>query len=43
MSESSNYIDLRIIYKTGLKKLFVCPHPTEPTLELPTQNILLDL
>ena len=28
--------------KTGLKKLFVCRHPTDPVLEVPTQNILLD-
>ena len=31
------------IAKAGLKKLFVCRHPTKPTLEVPSQNILLDL
>ena len=39
MSQSSNFIDLRIIYNAGLKKLFVCRHPTDPTLELPNQNV----
>ena len=29
--------------KAGLKKLFVCHHTTDPTLEVPTQNILLNL
>ena len=29
--------------KAGLKKLFVCRHPSDPALEVPTQNILLDL
>ena len=27
--------------KVGLKKWFVCRHPTDPKLEVPTQNILL--
>ena len=29
--------------KAGLKKLFVCRHTTDPTLEVPTPNILLNL
>ena len=33
----------RVITYAGLKKLLVCRHPTDPTLELPAQNILLDL
>ena len=28
--------------EAGLKKLFVCDHLTNPTLEVPTQNILLN-
>ena len=29
--------------KTGLKKFFVCRNPTDPTVEVPTQNILVNL
>ena len=29
--------------EAGLKKLFVCRHSTDPALDVPTQNILLDL
>ena len=29
--------------KAGLKHFFVCSQPTDPTLELLTQNILLEL
>ena len=28
--------------KTGLKKVFVCRNPTDSTVEVPTQNILLN-
>ena len=29
--------------EAGFKKFFICCHPTNPILEVPTQNILLDL
>ena len=32
-----------LVNKAGLKKLFVCCHPTDQTPKVPTQNILLGL
>ena len=30
-----------LVNKAGLEELFVCRHPTDPTLDLPTENVLL--
>ena len=43
ISIEKRLIEAKTTTKAGLNKLFVCRHPTDPTLEVPTKNILLDL
>ena len=42
ISIEKRLIEVKTTTEAGLNKLFVYRHPTDPTLEVPTQNILLD-